>query len=50
MLVIDCVDGKIQTLNERNRNYYNQKGKYYAKAPTTEFLAKINKQSNTANA
>ena len=49
MLVIDCVDGKIQTLNERNRNYYNQKGKYYAKAPTTEFLAKINKQSNTAN-
>ena len=50
MLVIDCVDGKIQTLNERNRNYYNQKGKYYAKAPTTDFLAKINKQSNTANA
>ena len=49
-LVIDCVDGKIQTLNERNRNYYNQKGKYYAKAPTTDFLAKINKQSNTANA
>lgn len=50
MLVIDCVDGKIQTLNERNRNYYNQKGKYYAKAPTMDFLAKINKQSNTANA
>ena len=50
MHVIDCVDGKIQTLNERNRNYYNQKGKYYAKAPTTDFLAKINKQSNTANA
>ena len=50
MLVIDCVDGKIQTLNERNRNYYNQKGKYYAKAPTTDFLAKINKQSNTATA
>ena len=48
MLVIDCVDGKVQTLNERNRNYYNQKGKYYAKAPTEEFLAKINKQ--TANA
>ena len=50
MLVIDCVDGKIQTLNERNRNYYNQKGKYYAKAPTMDFLAKINKQSNSANA
>ena len=50
MLVIDCVDGKIQTLNERNRNYYNQKGKYYAKAPTMEFLAKVNKQSNTTNA
>ena len=50
MLVIDCVDGKIQTLNERNRNYYNQKGKYYAKAPTEEFLAKVNKQTNTANA
>ena len=46
MLVIDCVDGKIQTLNERNRDYYNQKGKYYAKAPTTEFLAKINKTNN----
>jgi hypothetical protein len=50
MLVIDCVDGKIQTLNDRNRNYYNQKGKYYAKAPTMDFLAKINKQTNTANA
>ena len=51
MLVIDCVDGKIQTLNERNRNYYNQKGKYYAKAPTEAFLAKINNQSTaTANA
>ena len=48
ILVLDCVDGKVQTLNERNRNYYNQKGKYYAKAPTEEFLAKINKQ--TANA
>ena len=50
MLVIDCVDGKIQTLNERNRNYYNQKGKYYAKAPTMEFLAKINKQGNPTTA
>ena len=50
MLVIDCVDGKIQTLNERNRNYYNQKGKYYAKAPTEDFLAKINKQNQTVNA
>ena len=48
MLVIDCVDGKIQTLNERNRNYYNQKGKYYAKAPTEDFLAKINKQTTNA--
>ena len=50
MLVIDCVDGKIQTLNERNRNYYNQKGKYYAKAPTEDFLAKIKKQNQTVKA
>lgn len=42
LLVIDCVDGKVQTLNERNRTYYNQKGTYYAKAPTEEYLAKVN--------
>ena len=51
MLVIDCYDGKIQTLNERNRNYFNQNGKYYAKAPTDVFLAKINKdKQETVNA
>ena len=48
ILVLDCVDGKIQTLSgyERtdgkghNRNLYNQGGKYFAHGATQDFLSK----------
>ncbi len=41
ILVLDNVDGKIQTLSERNRELYNQGGNgYYALGPTENFLAK----------
>ena len=41
ILVLDNVDGKIQTLSERNRDLYNQGGNgYYALGPTENFLAK----------
>ena len=51
ILVLDCVDGKVQTLNERNRKLYAQGGTYQALGPTTNFLASIDTTtSNTANA
>lgn len=41
ILVLDNVDGKIQTLSERNRDLYNQGGNgYYALGPAENFLAK----------
>ncbi len=41
ILVLDNVDGKIQTLSERNRSLYNQGGKgFQALGPTDVFLAK----------
>lgn len=41
ILVLDNVDGKIQTLSEKNRDLYNQGGNgYYALGPTENFLAK----------
>ena len=41
ILVLDTVDGKIQTLSERNRSLYNQGGKgFQALGPTDVFLAK----------
>lgn len=52
ILVMDCVDGKVQTLSARNRNLFNQGGKgYLATGATQEFLAKeVYKTKNTANA
>ena len=50
ILVLDCVDGKVQTLNERNRKLYNQGGKYQSLGPTEKFLASITPVGNTVNA
>lgn len=50
ILVLDCVDGKVQTLNERNRKLYNQGGKYQSLGPTEKFLASITPVGNTINA
>ena len=51
ILVLDCVDGKVQTLDERNRNYFNQGGNYQVLGPTEKFLTSIKeKDSNTVNA
>lgn len=51
ILVLDNVDGKIQTLSERNRTLYDQGKGYYALAPTEAFLAKeVDTVSNTAYA
>jgi len=41
ILVLDCVDGKVQTLSERNRKLFNQGGTYQALGPTEKFLATI---------
>ena len=41
ILVLDCVDGKIQKLSERNRKLYNQNKKYLAYGPTENFKASI---------
>ena len=41
ILVLDCVDGKVQTLAERNRKLYNQGNKYLAYGPTETFKASI---------
>ena len=49
-LVLDCVDGKVQTLSERNRKLYAQGGNYQALGPTNKFLAAITPVGNTANA
>lgn len=40
ILVLDCVDGKIQTLSERNRTIYNQGRGYLAYGPTEKFKNK----------
>lgn len=51
ILVLDCVDGKVQTLNERNRKLFAQGGTFQALGPTNTFLASINKKDNqTMNA
>ena len=50
ILVLDCVDGKVQTLSERNRKLYAQGGTYQALGPTNKFLAAITPVGNTANA
>ena len=42
ILVLDCYDGKIQTLNERNRQLYNQGGTYQALGATEKFLQTTN--------
>ncbi len=41
ILVLDCVDGKVQRLSDRNRKLYNQGGKYLAYGPTETFKASI---------
>ena len=41
ILVLDCVDGKVQTLAERNRRLFNQGGTYQALGPTEKFLASV---------
>ena len=41
ILVLDCVDGKVQRLSERNRKLYNQNKKYLAYGPTEKFKASI---------
>lgn len=41
ILVLDCVDGKVQTLSERNRKLFNQGGTYQALGPTEKFLATV---------
>ncbi len=41
ILVLDCVDGKIQKLSERNRKLYNQNKTYLAYGPTDAFKATI---------
>ena len=50
ILVLDCVDGKVQTLNERNRKLYNQGCKYQSLGPTERFLSSITPVDNTQNA
>ncbi len=53
ILVLDCVDGKVQTLSERNRKLFNQGGNYQALGPTNKFLAAItpaNTNTTTMNA
>ena len=40
ILVIDNVDGKIQTLSERNRTLYDQGRGYLAYGPTENFMSK----------
>ena len=46
ILVLDCVDGKVQTLSERNRKLYNQGGNYQALGPTNTFLASVEKKNS----
>ena len=41
ILVLDCVDGKVQTLSERNRRLYNQNKKFLAYGPTEKFQQSI---------
>lgn len=43
ILVLDCYDGKIQTLDKRDRVIYKQNGKYLAYGPTDKFLESVNK-------
>ena len=43
ILVLDCVDGKVQTLAERNRNLFNQGGTYQALGPTEKFKSTLNR-------
>lgn len=47
ILVLDCVDGKVQTLSERNRTLFMQKGVYQAWGANQDF---INKYVDTVNA
>ena len=41
ILVLDCVDGRVQTLAERNRRLFNQGGTYQALGPTERFKSSI---------
>lgn len=41
ILVLDCYDGKVQTLSTRNRRLFNQGGNYQALGPTEKFLATV---------
>lgn len=52
ILVMDCVDGKVQRLSDRNRSLFNQGGKgYYALGATDVFLAKeVTNDVKTVNA
>ena len=51
ILVMDCVDGKVQRLSDRNRSLFNQGGKgYYALGATDVFLAKEVTGVKTVNA
>ena len=56
ILVLDCVDGKIQTLGQSRsegghaRKLYNQGGNYFARGATQEFLAKEVYKTGTATA
>lgn len=40
IFVLDCVDGKLQRLTEKERDLFNQGGYYFARGATQEFLAK----------
>jgi hypothetical protein len=40
ILVLDCYDGRIQTLSERNRRFFAQGGTYLAYGPTEKFKTK----------
>ena len=57
ILVLDCVDGKIQTLGQarseggHERRLYAQGGNYQALGPTENFLSKeVNKTTQTTTA
>ena len=43
ILVLDNADGKIQTLSERNREFYMHNGKYRVTGPSDDFVSSIKK-------
>ena len=48
ILVMDCVDGKVQKLSDRNRQLFNQSGNgYLATGASKDFLAKEVMKTNT---